>query len=51
MRLLSRGHFRPNAEMFSLTKAVFNYEHANVVVPHVFAAALFCSRFIRLMAY
>jgi len=38
----------PNAELFSLTKAVFNYERANIVVPHVFPAALLCSRFIHL---
>ena len=44
-------NFGPNAELFSLTKAVFNYEHANIVVPHVFAAALLCSRFIHLMVY
>lgn len=44
-------NFGPYAELFSLTKAVFNYEHANIVVPHVFAAALLCSLFIQLMAY
>jgi hypothetical protein len=44
-------NFGPNAELFSLTKAVFNYEHANIVVPHVFAVALLSSRFIHLMVY
>jgi len=45
------ANFGPNAELFSLTKTGFNYEHANIVVPHVFAASLLCSCFIQFMAY